>query len=186
MDEQFDPVLTLKVIGRQWYWSYEYTDEFFTEDNDEVSDIVFDSYLDQDFEESSLFRLLKVDNDVFLPVHSYIRVLVTSSDVIHSWAVPSLGLKVDACPGRLNQITLYIERAGQFFGQCSELCGLNHAFMPISIYAVPEEVFIHWVYNVSNNTKSGGELTPIIDIDTNEFNELVQDFENFEDESGSE
>lgn len=143
MDEQYDPALTLKVIGRQWYWSYEYTniEPFF---DSEDTDVIFDAYLDQDFEETSAFRLLKVDNDVFLPIHTYIRVLVTSSDVIHSWAVPALGIKVDACPGRLNQVTLFIERAGQYFGQCSELCGLNHAFMPISIIAVPEEVYLQW------------------------------------------
>lgn len=155
MDEQFDPALTLKVIGRQWYWSYEYSDsaklpvvapyenEFLN------SNIVFDSYLDQDFEETSTFRLLKTDNDVYLPIRAYLRVLVTSTDVIHSWAVPSLGVKVDACPGRLNQISVYIERAGQFFGQCSELCGLNHAFMPISVVGVPKEIYVHWIATVS-------------------------------------
>jgi len=158
MDEQFDPTLTLKVIGRQWYWSYEYTDTvnlsasssyLFNTESDTifVSNVIFDSYMDQDFEETSLFRLLKVDNDIYLPTHSHIRVLVTSTDVIHSWAVPSLGVKVDACPGRLNQISLYIERVGQFFGQCSELCGLNHAFMPISVVAAPTEIYLHWLSN---------------------------------------
>ena len=158
MDEQFDPTLTLKVIGRQWYWSYEYTDtfslftiNFFTLDNTDIlsSNIIFDSYMDQDFEETSLFRLLKVDNDIYLPTHAHLRVLVTSTDVIHSWAVPSLGVKVDACPGRLNQLSIYIERIGQFFGQCSELCGLNHAFMPISVVGVPTEIYLHWLN--SNN-----------------------------------
>jgi len=154
MDEQFDPALTLKVIGRQWYWSYEYTDTVdltpahpYIKDASIVfsSNVVFDSYMDQDFEETSLFRLLKVDNDVYLPTHSHLRVLVTSTDVIHSWAVPSLGVKVDACPGRLNQLSIYIERVGQFFGQCSELCGLNHSFMPISVVGVPLEVYLHWL-----------------------------------------
>jgi len=152
MDEQFDPALTLKVIGRQWYWSYEYTDSAqLLSDHDEVltSNIIFDSYLDQDFDETSIFRLLKTDNDVYLPIQTYLRVLVTSTDVIHSWAVPSLGVKVDACPGRLNQISIYIERAGQFFGQCSELCGLNHAFMPISVVGVPAEIYVHWLSTVS-------------------------------------
>jgi heme/copper-type cytochrome/quinol oxidase subunit 2 len=153
MDEQYDPALTLKVIGRQWYWSYEYTDKIelsiplFGDEDDDIyllEDLTFDAYLDQDFEEMSTYRLLKTDNDIYLPTHSYIRVLVTSSDVIHSWAVPALGVKVDACPGRLNQIMVYIQRAGQFFGQCSELCGLNHAFMPISVLAVPFEVFLDW------------------------------------------
>lgn len=152
MDEQFDPSLTLKVIGRQWYWSYEYTDSaqlFSAYDEVLTSNIIFDSYLDQDFDETSIFRLLKTDNDVYLPVQTYLRVLVTSTDVIHSWAVPSLGVKVDACPGRLNQISIYIERVGQFFGQCSELCGLNHAFMPISIVGVPAEIYVHWLSTVS-------------------------------------
>ena len=106
--------------------------------------------MDQDFEETSIFRLLKVDNDVYLPTHSHLRVLVTSTDVIHSWAIPSLGVKVDACPGRLNQVSIYIERVGQFFGQCSELCGLNHAFMPISIVGVPAEIYLHWLSNINN------------------------------------
>ena len=159
MDEQFDPLLTLKVIGRQWYWSYEYTDtvdllptsNYYSKNygtNDLlISNIIFDSYMDQDFEETSIYRLLKVDNDVYLPTHLHLRVLVTSTDVIHSWAVPSLGIKVDACPGRLNQVSIYIERVGQFFGQCSELCGLNHAFMPISVIGAPFEIYFHWLNN---------------------------------------
>jgi cytochrome c oxidase subunit 2 len=107
-----------------------------------ASNVIFDAYMDQDFEETSLFRLLKVDNDVVLPTHSHLRVLITSTDVIHSWAVPSLGVKVDACPGRLNQVSIFIERIGQYFGQCSELCGANHAFMPISVVSVPTEVYL--------------------------------------------
>jgi len=103
--------------------------------------------MDQDLDETSSYRLLKVDNDIYLPTHSHLRILVTSTDVIHSWAVPSLGVKVDACPGRLNQLSIYIERIGQFFGQCSELCGLNHAFMPISIIGAPTEVYLHWLNN---------------------------------------
>jgi cytochrome c oxidase subunit 2 len=89
--------------------------------------------------------LLQTDNDIYLPVFQHIRILVTSSDVIHSWAIPALGIKIDACPGRLNQASLYITRPGYFFGQCSELCGLNHAFMPISLLAVPFEVYLNWV-----------------------------------------
>jgi cytochrome c oxidase subunit 2 len=157
MDEQFDPILTLKVIGRQWYWSYEYTDTANLSNNypsdTEVlaSNIIFDAYMDQDFEETSLFRLLKTDNDVYLPTHAHLRILITSTDVIHSWAVPSLGIKVDACPGRLNQVSTYIERAGQYFGQCSELCGLNHAFMPISVVATPVEIYLHWITQSSTS-----------------------------------
>lgn len=154
MDEQFDPQITLKVIGRQWYWSYEYTDNFIEKTSLDVVNVknnkVFDSYLDQDFEELSKFRLLKVDNDIYLPIDIHIRILVTSTDVIHSWAIPSLGIKIDACPGRLNQVSLYIERVGQFFGQCSELCGVNHAFMPISIIGCPSIIYNNWIE--TNNT----------------------------------
>jgi cytochrome c oxidase subunit II len=145
MDELQKPAVTLKVIGRQWYWSYEYTDvldSMWAQGG--VNDIVFDAYMDQDIE-GGILRLLKTDNDIYLPVHQHIRVLVTSSDVIHSWAVPALGIKVDACPGRLNQVSLYISRVGYYFGQCSELCGLNHAFMPISVLATPLEVYINWI-----------------------------------------
>jgi heme/copper-type cytochrome/quinol oxidase subunit 1 len=145
MDELQKPSVTLKVIGRQWYWSYEYTDALESAwKTTEVNDLVFDSYMDQDIEDGFL-RLLKTDNDIYLPTHQSIRVLVTSSDVIHSWAIPSLGVKVDACPGRLNQVSLFISRVGYYFGQCSELCGLNHAFMPISLLATPLEVYINWI-----------------------------------------
>lgn len=150
MDELQRPTVTLKVIGRQWYWSYEYSDvqwgKHFSPSATGPkisSNISFDSYMDQDIEDGFL-RLLKTDNDVYLPTHQPIRVLVTSSDVIHSWAVPALGVKVDACPGRLNQVSLFIERVGYYFGQCSELCGLNHAFMPISVLATPLEVYLNW------------------------------------------
>jgi cytochrome c oxidase subunit 1 len=146
MDELQKPSVTLKVIGRQWYWSYEYTDALESGwAATEANDLVFDSYMDQDIEDGFL-RLLKTDNDIYLPTHQSIRVLVTSSDVIHSWAIPALGVKVDACPGRLNQVSLFISRVGYYFGQCSELCGLNHAFMPISLLATPLEIYINWIY----------------------------------------
>lgn len=152
MDELQRPTVTLKVIGRQWYWSYEYSDSNWSYWNSmweagprkDVVNVSFDSYMDQDIEDGFL-RLLKTDNDIYLPTHQPVRVLVTSSDVIHSWAVPALGVKVDACPGRLNQVSLFIERVGYYFGQCSELCGLNHAFMPISVLATPVEVYLNWV-----------------------------------------
>ena len=150
MDELHSPTITLKVIGRQWYWTYEYTD--LCVETGGLSDIVFDSYMDQDIE-GGLLRLLKTDNDVYLPINFHIRVLVTSSDVIHSWGVPALGIKVDACPGRLNQLSLYISRVGYYFGQCSELCGLNHAFMPISVLATPLDVYLDWV--LDNQVFSG-------------------------------
>lgn len=124
-------MLTLKVIGNQWYWSYEFYNLF----NDEIT--FFDSYMlsDSDFSfyKSNMLRLLETDNPMILPFCLPIRILITSSDVLHSWAVPSFGIKMDACPGRLNQIFIFIDRRGEFYGQCSEICGLNHGFMPIDI-----------------------------------------------------
>jgi len=142
MDEVIDPAVTLKAIGRQWYWSYEYSD--YAKDTD--SHIVFDSYMipEDDLEKGGL-RLLEVDNRVVLPVNTHIRILVTSADVLHCWTVPSFGIKVDGCPGRLNQLSLYIKREGLYYGQCSELCGVNHGFMPIVVEAVSLSKYIDWV-----------------------------------------
>jgi cytochrome c oxidase subunit 1 len=137
--EPLNPGLTLKVIGRQWYWSYEYSD--FT------PEVEFDSYiiLDENLELGQL-RLLEVDNIVILPTNIHIRFLITASDVLHSWAVPSLGIKIDACPGRLNQVYTFIKQPGVFYGQCSEICGINHSFIPIVIQSVNEHtVFFHWL-----------------------------------------
>ena len=147
MDEIVDPAMTLKVNGHQWYWSYEYSDYNIRsgDDADESADsIAFDSYLvaADDLEKGEL-RLLEVDNRVLIPTETHVRVLVTSSDVLHSWAVPALGVKVDACPGRLNQTSFFAKREGVFFGQCSELCGVNHGFMPIVVEAVPLSKFIN-------------------------------------------
>jgi cytochrome c oxidase subunit 2 len=138
IDEVIDPAITLKVLARQWYWAYEY--------NDFGENINFDSYMiaDDDLEPGQL-RVLEVDNRVILPTNTHIRVLITSSDVLHSWAIPSLGVKMDACPGRLNQVSMFIKREGVFFGQCSELCGSSHGFMPIVIEAVSVERFMSWV-----------------------------------------
>jgi cytochrome c oxidase subunit 2 len=144
MDEMLDPGVTLKVVGHQWYWSYEYSDyNHITEDN---AGINFDSYMiaDDDLSEGCL-RLLEVDNRVVLPVNTHIRILVTAADVLHSWAVPSFGIKVDACPGRLNQTTLFLKNPGVFYGQCSELCGTNHGFMPICVEAVGLEEYTTWL-----------------------------------------
>jgi len=137
MDDLISAEFSLKVIGHQWYWSYEYGDlaenpaEPFSSTNRSVA---LDAYMvpEEDLVKGA-FRLLETDRRVYLPVNTHIRVLVTSADVIHSWAVPSLGIKVDACPGRLNQISTYITRTGVFYGQCSEICGVNHAFMPIVV-----------------------------------------------------
>lgn len=141
LDEVGDCSLTVKSIGHQWYWSYEYSD-FLSVD--------FDSYIIPTNElNSGDFRLLEVDHRVVLPTHTDIRVLITSADVIHSWTVPSLGVKADAIPGRLNQLSFFIKHPGVFYGQCSEICGANHSFMPIVIEAIPLENFIAWVVNVS-------------------------------------
>jgi len=147
MDEVIDPIITLKVIGSQWYWSYEYSD------NLEFSDepLIFDSYMVQENDlEIGQFRLLEVDNRVVVPTNSHIRVLITASDVLHSWAIPSLGVKLDACPGRLNQTSMFIKREGVFYGQCSEICGVNHGFMPIVIEAVSLDDYLIWLKNKIN------------------------------------
>lgn len=147
IDEIIEPTLTVKVVGHQWYWSYEYSD--YTEEGD----IMFDSYMvtEEDLEPGQL-RLLEVDRKLWLPTFTHIRILVTAADVLHSWAVPSFGVKMDCIPGRLNQVSLFIKREGIFYGQCSELCGVNHGFMPIAVKAVPLDLFNFWVnYNLSNN-----------------------------------
>lgn len=139
MDEVIDPSLTIKAIGHQWYWSYEYSD---TEDES----IEFDSYMipTSDLDAGDL-RLLEVDNKVVVPVNTQVRVVVTGADVIHCFAVPSLGVKADAIPGRLNQVSFLIKRPGLYYGQCSEICGSDHSFMPIVIEGVSQEKFVSWV-----------------------------------------
>nr|QHI42798.1 cytochrome c oxidase subunit II [Nerophis ophidion] len=136
MDELSNPYLTVKALGHQWYWSYEYTD---------YENLTFDSYMipNQDLT-SSQFRLLEADHRMVVPLESPVRVLVTAEDVLHSWTVPSLGVKMDAVPGRLNQTTFTSLRSGVFYGQCSEICGANHSFMPIVVEAVPLEYFEGW------------------------------------------
>nr|APC60857.1 cytochrome c oxidase subunit II [Kannabateomys amblyonyx] len=136
MDEVDNPSLTVKTMGHQWYWSYEYTD---------YEDLNFDSYMipTTDLKPGEL-RLLEVDNRVVLPMEMPVRMLISSEDVLHSWAVPSLGLKTDAIPGRLNQTILTSTRPGLFYGQCSEICGSNHSFMPIVIEMVNLKSFENW------------------------------------------
>nr|ABB01970.1 cytochrome oxidase subunit II [Maoricicada phaeoptera]ABB01971.1 cytochrome oxidase subunit II [Maoricicada phaeoptera] len=141
LDEINNPLLTLKVIGHQWYWSYEYSDFF---------DVEFDSYMKSTIDMSkNEFRLLDVDNRVILPFNIQIRLLISSFDVIHSWAMPSMSLKVDAVPGRLNQMGMLISRPGISYGQCSEICGANHSFMPIVIESISMKMFIDWLINYS-------------------------------------
>nr|ALJ93716.1 cytochrome c oxidase subunit II [Ettchellsia sinica] len=136
-DEIYNPLLTIKALGHQWYWSYEYSD---------FLDLNFDSYLiDDDSMYLEEFRLLDVDNRLILPSLSSIRLLVSSIDVIHSWTVPSLGVKMDATPGRLNQISLFMFRTGLYYGQCSEICGMNHSFMPIVLEVVSLNNWLNWL-----------------------------------------
>jgi heme/copper-type cytochrome/quinol oxidase subunit 2 len=133
MEELKDPEVTLKVIGHQWYWSYEYHDPKLEEVLPVIeheSRMVYEEDL-----EFGAFRLLEAEPALVLPTNTNIRILITSDDVIHSWAVPSFGIKMDAVPGRLNQVFLNISRPGVFYGQCSEICGVNHGFMPITIVA---------------------------------------------------
>nr|YP_010230450.1 cytochrome c oxidase subunit II [Rhodinia fugax]QSV08491.1 cytochrome c oxidase subunit II [Rhodinia fugax] len=141
LDELNNPLITLKSIGHQWYWSYEYSD---------FHNIEFDSYMTPTNDLSlNNFRLLDVDNRIILPMNNQIRIMVTASDVIHSWTIPSLGIKVDANPGRLNQTNFFINRPGIFYGQCSEICGANHSFMPIVIESISIKNFIKWINNYS-------------------------------------
>nr|YP_001648777.1 cytochrome c oxidase subunit II [Hynobius quelpaertensis]ABM45923.1 cytochrome c oxidase subunit 2 [Hynobius quelpaertensis]ADG22953.1 cytochrome c oxidase subunit 2 [Hynobius quelpaertensis] len=136
MDEINDPHLTVKAIGHQWYWSYEFTN---------YEDLMFDSYMvpTQDLMPGQ-FRLLEVDNRMVVPMESPIRMLISAEDVLHSWAVPSMGIKTDAIPGRLNQTTFIASRPGVYYGQCSEICGANHSFMPIVVEATPLNHFQNW------------------------------------------
>lgn len=144
IDETTEPSITLKTIGHQWYWRYEYSD---------FKDIEFDSYIiPRNSLEDSDFRLLEVDNRVILPYLTQIRLLVTAGDVIHSWTIPSLGIKADAIPGRLNQLNILFNRPGIFYGQCSEICGANHSFIPISVEAINPQDFLDWIKRYSSNS----------------------------------
>nr|QTZ18983.1 cytochrome c oxidase subunit 2 [Epicypta sp. WQY004] len=139
LDEVNNPSITLKTIGHQWYWSYEYSD---------FSNIEFDSYMIPSNElKLEEFRLLDVDNRVILPMNSQIRILISAADVIHSWTIPALGVKIDGTPGRLNQTNFLINRPGLFYGQCSEICGANHSFMPIVIESTNMNFFVKWIKN---------------------------------------
>nr|WPW47258.1 cytochrome c oxidase subunit 2 [Halobates flaviventris] len=139
MDETKNPTLTIKAIGHQWYWSYEYSD---------FKNIEFESYMKPESEiEMNEFRLLETDNRIMLPMNNQIRIIVTATDVLHSWTIPSLGIKIDAIPGRLNQGSMFINRPGIMYGQCSEICGANHSFMPITIESMNTKQFVSWLKN---------------------------------------
>ncbi len=128
--------VTIKAIGYQWYWGYEYPDE----------NIIFDSYMidEKDLKENQP-RLLSVDNEVFVPVNKVIKVMITANDVLHAWALPSFGVKRDAVPGRINETWFKADRTGVFYGQCSELCGIKHAFMPITVNVVSQDEYDEWL-----------------------------------------
>nr|AND97147.1 cytochrome c oxidase subunit II [Theopompa sp. FY-2016a]ASY98316.1 cytochrome c oxidase subunit II [Theopompa milligratulata] len=142
IDENTNPTLTLKTIGHQWYWTYEYSD---------FNNIEFDSYMTSQNDLNPFnIRLLEVDNRTSLPLNTLTRILITSEDVIHSWTIPSVGVKADATPGRLNQATFWFSRPGVFYGQCSEICGANHSFMPIVIESTMTNDFLMWIMSMSN------------------------------------
>jgi cytochrome c oxidase subunit 2 len=150
LDEVIDPKYTIKIIGHQWYWTYEASDSMLKKERASSvfgKTIAFDAYMDNsDMVRRKKrvlagFRLLETDQVLLLPVNTHIRLLITSQDVLHSWCIPSFGIKVDACPGRLSQASLFIKRRGRFYGQCSEICGVNHGFMPISIKVIKTSTY---------------------------------------------
>ncbi len=136
-DRAVDAEMTIKAVGHQWYWTYEYPDH---------GGFEFDALMIADDEIGpGQVRLLETDNRIVVPVDTSVRLLVTATDVIHAWTVPSFGVKVDAVPGRLSETWFRIEREGVYYGQCSELCGVYHGFMPIAVEAVSKEAFADWV-----------------------------------------
>nr|YP_009935128.1 Cox2 [Metschnikowia amazonensis]QNS22970.1 Cox2 [Metschnikowia amazonensis]QNS22985.1 Cox2 [Metschnikowia amazonensis] len=141
-DEVLTPAMTIKVVGLQWYWKYEYSD--FVSEKGETME--YESYMmPEDMLEEGQLRLLDTDTSMVLPVDTHVRFMVTANDVLHSFAVPSLGIKIDATPGRLNQVSALVQRTGVYYGQCSELCGVNHALMPMKIECVPINEFMEWL-----------------------------------------
>nr|QSV10805.1 cytochrome c oxidase subunit II [Pseudoregma bambucicola] len=137
MDEIKSPNMTIKIIVHQWFWSYEYSD---------FPNIEFESYMINNKKKEN-FRLIEVDNKMIIPFKMNIRLLITSENVIHSWTIPSLGIKIDAISGRMNQSNIMANRPGMFFGQCSEICGINHSFMPIQMESINMNKFIYWLKN---------------------------------------
>lgn len=147
MDEISDPELSLKILGHQWFWSYEISDFNSCQKKEQNLKYVCYMMVLDGLPENKLgyFRLLETNKRVILPTNTHLRILISAADVLHSWTIPSFGLKVDACPGRLNQVNLFIKRIGVFFGQCSEICGVNHGFMPIVVVALPSLQFHNYI-----------------------------------------
>jgi cytochrome c oxidase subunit 2 len=135
--------MTVKVIGHQWYWEYEYPDH---------GNFYFESYMieEEDLQKGDL-RLLTVDNPLVIPANKNIQILITAGDVLHSWAMPSMGIKTDAVPGRLNETWINVKEPGTYRGQCSEICGRGHGFMPVVVKVLPENEFMAWVNEAKNN-----------------------------------
>jgi heme/copper-type cytochrome/quinol oxidase subunit 2 len=159
MDDILTPLITLKITGFQWYWNYSIKDI----DGIEIN---IDSYMlsENDIKNGQL-RLLNVDNEIYMPILTPIRLLVTSEDVIHSWSIPSTGIKVDAIPGRINQSYLYLLKEGTYFGQCFELCGLNHAYMPIVLKGVKLLDYYNWLLSFKNiNLHTYSQLLSILSL----------------------
>ena len=152
MDRAQDAEMTIKAIGNQWYWTYEYPDQ---------GNFAFDAIMLEDDElQPGQVRLLETDTRVVLPVDTTIRILITASDVLHAWAVPALVVKIDAVPGRLNETWVRIEREGVYYGQCSELCGIRHGFMPITVEAVSKDAFAAWAEKARQEFARDGAPTP--------------------------
>jgi len=154
--------MTLKVIGHQWYWSYEYPD---------AGNLAFDSNIIPDEEidvSKGQIRLLEVDNRIAIPVDTTIRVIMTSEDVLHNWAVPAFGIKMDTVPGRINEswIRVPAARAGVYRGQCSELCGVNHGYMPIVIEAKSKQDFAKWLDKAKKEFANEASPTKVVQKDT--------------------
>nr|YP_010235797.1 cytochrome c oxidase subunit II [Bambusicaliscelis fanjingensis]QTD82415.1 cytochrome c oxidase subunit 2 [Bambusicaliscelis fanjingensis] len=138
MEEIINPSITIKAIGHQWYWTYEYSDK---------KKMEIESYMINKTNNKSNFRLLDVSNRMIMPYLTQTRMIISSTDVIHSWSIQPIGIKMDAIPGRLNQSSIMMKKPGMFFGQCSEICGMNHSFMPISLESINLKEFMKWIKN---------------------------------------
>ena len=148
--------LTIKAVGSQWYWTYEYPDH---------DDFAFDAVMVADADLAlGQPRLLTTDNQVVVPVNKTVHVLVTASDVLHNWTVPAFGVKTDAVPGRINRTWFRVEKTGTYYGQCSELCGRLHAFMPISVRVVSEAEFAQWLSEAKEKFAFAGGAKTVAEL----------------------